>query len=259
MSTQAVALSKAKGRKQSIEDRIPSEPEQMFPLMKLPAEILIIICKFATYSSSTIKIRHVERRIRNPLKTRHGKTYNRFTCTPSSPFESHTLLAIANTNSLLYHTATPFYYSKNKFIFCERRSFDDFLTAVGPAIACLIVDIHLRYSSNYIGQRLDFVPRLEMKTLKVLRVDLEVPWRLAGQPIPADNMFLSMTPDLVKLTKSLERLELRVNLHRSPSWRMLSNLSEETFLRCAQVMAELFGRQLQILGSDVKVLVAEDT
>lgn len=222
--------------------------------MKLPAELLIIICKLATCSSSRINIRHVDRRIRNPLKTRLGKIYNRFTCTRSSPFESHTLLAIAHTCSLLYHTATPLYYSTNKFVFGEKHRFDDFLTAVGPAIACLIVHVRLRYSTNYIGQRLHLTPRLEMKSLKVLRVDLDLSWPL-DLAVPTYDMGLSAAPDLVKAAKSLELLELRLDLYRTASWWTLVGSSLKTSLRYAQMMAELFEERLRILGSDARVLV----
>lgn len=140
------------------------------------------------------------------------------------------------------------------FLFRAKHRLDDFLTAVGPAIACLIVHVHLRYSTTSNHQRLRLIPGLEIKSLKVLRVDLDLPW-LLSQSVPANDMILSVAPGLVKAAKSLELLELGLDLTRPVSWWIYVKLNEKTVLRYVHTMAELFEERLRILGSDARVLV----
>lgn len=94
-----------------------------------------------------------------------------------------------------------------------------------------------------------------MKSLKVLRVDLDSSWPL-DRSVPTYDTILSVVPDLVKAAKSLELFELRLDLSLAASWWMFASLSKKTLLRYAHTMTELLEERLRILGSDAKVLVA---
>ena len=142
--TKASISSTLVGRKLGVEDPImdmPSVPEQVFPLMKLPTELVILISKYATYSLFSINVHSIDRGVKNPLRTRKGNIYNRPTVWPSLPFASHTLLAIAHTCHTLCQIATPLYYSRNEFLFSNKEMFYVFLTAVGQSVASLIVEV----------------------------------------------------------------------------------------------------------------------
>jgi len=247
--TLAIASSKAKGKKKSIEEPMPSEPEQVFPLMKLPAELVILVCKFATYSPSSVAIRVIDRRIRNPLETRHGKAYNRFTCTSTT---SHTILAIAHTCRSLYHTATPLYYSRNKFVFLSKLTLHVFLGEVGPSVTSMITDIHICHLACHADQPLHLAPALEMQGLKVLRVDLEFGFCFAHWSHKLLGDFKdAVDADFVDLLKSLEVLELVVNIETP--WPSLP----EGMMKDAERLGSELQAAMQKLGSNATVSVVE--